>query len=164
MIPAILAPFLPRIGIGALVLAVLVGGGWFYGHTRFNAGEAKVQAKWDRENAEALRDYEQRIRAANEAEKGFQNELKDLRDYVSTRPARVVRVCKVPDHPASPAPARGDGEGTAPAGILPQALGPVAGPDIGPDLYGDADRCDELSAQVRGLLAREKALESGDED
>lgn len=53
MIPLIsFLPFLKRAAPYLIALAVLVGGVFFYGHTRFNAGQEQVQAKWDADKAE----------------------------------------------------------------------------------------------------------------
>lgn len=40
-----------RIYVGIALAVLLALGFWGYGHTRYNAGEAVVQAKWDKANA-----------------------------------------------------------------------------------------------------------------
>jgi hypothetical protein len=35
------------------VAFLLLGAGWYYGHTRYNAGQADIQAKWDESRAKA---------------------------------------------------------------------------------------------------------------
>lgn len=47
--------FLARYWMQLGVLAVLLGGGWYYGHTRYEAGEAKVRAEWESATKEAGR-------------------------------------------------------------------------------------------------------------
>lgn len=39
--------FLGRIPAWVWVALALLAGGWYYGHTRYDAGQANVQAKWD---------------------------------------------------------------------------------------------------------------------
>lgn len=88
--------------------------------------------------------------------KGYEQELADLRN----RPVsvRTVRLCpEKPDRDVRvPAPAGGTGPGSAPAGVVQQGNGPNR--DIGPDLYALAGRADELSAQCRAIIARDRAL------
>lgn len=38
---------LSRVPPAVWIAAALVAGGWWYGHTRYEAGQADVQAKWD---------------------------------------------------------------------------------------------------------------------
>jgi hypothetical protein len=52
---------LRRIPGWAYVLFILVAAGLYYGHTRYNAGQADVQAKWDESVAEA-----EKVRLATE--------------------------------------------------------------------------------------------------
>lgn len=89
----------------------------------------------------------ERARHDADVQKGYQTELERLRAE-RARPARVIRVCDAaPAVPASGGPAgQSDDPGTG-AGELPQA----AGRDIGPALYAEADRADELAAQLRAL-------------
>lgn len=61
------------IGAGAAVVAVL-GGAWHYGHTRYEAGEAAVQARWDAERliaAEAFAKQSAAVAATVEADKAI---------------------------------------------------------------------------------------------
>lgn len=105
-----------------------------------------------------LNQYRSDLREAQEASNGYQSELSHLRIAAARAGSPVVRVCKqprVPEHrevpaagpgPVAAAPATGD---VPPRDELPGG----AGRDIGPGLFGLADRADELSAQVRGLQA-----------
>ena len=96
-------------------------------------------------------DEERRLkREADEASKGYQNELEALKTVRANTPTRVVRLCVLSGPPgeaggaaAEPGP-DGAASGT---GVLSER----AGSDIGGRLYGLADRADELAAQVRGL-------------
>ena len=93
-------------------------------------------------------------RTTAEAVAGYEREIADLRN----RPISVRRVRLCPDpRPGDvrvPAPAGRTGQGSAPAGVVQ----PGTGPDIGPDLYALAGRADELSAQCRAIIARDRAL------
>lgn len=42
---------LRRVPLWVYVAAILLLAGWYYGHTRFNAGQADIQAKWDAQKA-----------------------------------------------------------------------------------------------------------------
>jgi hypothetical protein len=46
--------FMGRLPI-LIALGAIVGGFWWYGHTRYNAGEAAVQARWDAYELEATK-------------------------------------------------------------------------------------------------------------
>lgn len=43
--------FLGRIPAWVWVALALIAGGWYYGHTRFEDGQADIQAKWNKANA-----------------------------------------------------------------------------------------------------------------
>lgn len=105
---------------------------------------AQLQQAQDRYNA--LNDaYETSLAAS----KGYQDELSKLQQTIDSAPsAPIIRVCK----PAKvPAPSKGaDPAGPGDAAASPGVLSAALEFDTGP-LYGDADRCDKLSAQVRGL-------------
>lgn len=83
----------------------------------------------------------------------YQAELSELR--AGRKPAPAVRLCPAP----APVPASGTSGGNhgsaAGAGPLPQ----VPGPDIGHRLYSDADRADELSAQLRACQSFVRKLQ-----
>jgi hypothetical protein len=157
-VPAILLRFLPH-----LIALGLVVGAVAYVHQRaYNRGQADIQAEWDADKALQLEDYNKRLKDSKDAAEGFQNELKDLRDYVSTVPPRVVRLCPVPRNSPDTSGRPGTDEAPAGAGELQEApernLEP--GPDIGPDLEKLADDADEIVAQARGLQNERKALTS----
>jgi hypothetical protein len=87
---------------------------------------------------------------------GYEKELEDLRN----RPVsvRTVRLCpEKPDRDVRHAPVSGGtGQGSAAAGVVQPGNGPNR--DIGPDLYALAGRADELSAQCRAIIERDRAL------
>lgn len=73
MIPLLSALPWRLIGAGAAVVAVL-SGAWHYGHTRYEAGEAAVQARWDAERliaAEAFAKQAAAVAATVEADKAI---------------------------------------------------------------------------------------------
>lgn len=84
-----------------------------------------------------------------EVSDGFQSEIATLR--ANQRPAPTVRLCQSPGSVPASGPAGGN-NGSSPSGWqLPKAdeRDHQEGPDIGTDLFGLADRADELSAQLR---------------
>jgi len=96
---------------------------------------------------------EEGAKVRKEVSDGFENEKAGLQARIDAAgPARAVRLCA----PASPSvvpgatggPVRDPGPATG-AGVLPQE----PGPDIGQRLYGDADKADVLSAQLRACQA-----------
>lgn len=110
-----------------------------------------------RDTAQARADLALEIKyrtAADEASKGYQDELSKLRADSIAHPAPSVR-CRVTGQGVGITQAASGSDGTAAAdGVLPLRAGPEAGSDtgdIGQWLYAQADRCDALSAQVRGL-------------
>jgi hypothetical protein len=85
---------------------------------------------------------------------GYEKELEDLRN----RPVsvRTVRLCpEKPDRDVRHAPVSGGtGQGSAPAGVVHAGTGP----DIGPGLYALAGVADELAAQCRAIIQRDRGL------
>jgi hypothetical protein len=150
-------PYAKPLIVGAVVLALSLAA-----YKVYDAGRDSVQAEWDADKALQLEDYNKRLKDSKDAAEGFQNELKDLRDYVSTVPPRVVRLCPVPRNSPDTSGRPGTDEAPAGAGELQEApernLEP--GPDIGPDLEKLADDADEIVAQCRGLQNERKALTS----
>lgn len=49
------------------VAAILFLAGWYYGHTRYNAGQANVQAMWDKSRAKADKTERAKEQAWNKA-------------------------------------------------------------------------------------------------
>lgn len=46
---------------------LLLGAGWYYGHARYNAGQANIQAKWDESRAKADKAERAKEQAWNKA-------------------------------------------------------------------------------------------------
>lgn len=141
------------IGAGVAVAALVAFGWrvneWRQGYHARAAAEART-AEIAKEAGEAMAKLAEQHRAALTASQGYQDELQSLRTVRDAAPSRPVRVCQQPRLPAaganSTAPGRPDGS-PAGSGSLPQE----SGPDIGPDLYRDADQADEVSARLRAL-------------
>lgn len=135
----------PRLWLYAGLGAVLLAGGLWMRHEWARGRAAIVEAQELRKTLAAERAAKA---AADNASKGYQDELERLRN----RPTRVrtVRVC---NHPASVPPAQPRPNGSSPAGgVGDEGTGPdTRHRDIGPDLYALAARCDALTAQLRGL-------------
>lgn len=135
----------------ALIWAVSVINGWHKDSVALP--QVKAQAEKDLKQANL---YSAGLQAAYDtaynASRSFQLENQALRDAATAAgPAPVIRVCKparVPvDHADGKTPARPDGA-TPVTGVLSESLEFDTGP-----LYGDADKGDGLSAQIRGLQA-----------
>jgi hypothetical protein len=66
LLVAILAQ-LRRVPAWVWVAFLLLGAGWYYGHTRYNAGQADIQAKWDESRAKADKAERAKEQAWNKA-------------------------------------------------------------------------------------------------
>lgn len=151
MIPLLALKALPwrLIGYGVAVAALLAFGWrvneWRQGYLGKAAAEARAE-QIAKDSAKALETVTAQLRASYEASEGYQNELSSLR--AARTPSRPVRVCRDVPAPATGSATPGGPDATATAaGALPQE----PGPDIGPDLYRDADDADEVSARLRAL-------------
>ena len=136
MIPPIILRYLPHL----IALVAIIGGVWYFGHTRYNAGQEAVRAEF----REALaRQGRTNDRVSKSVLEGYRHEIESIRN----RPARVVRLCSA----KSGLPATGDAGGIAGSGPTGGELSAGAGPDIGPSLYSEAARADALAAQLRAV-------------
>ena len=153
------------VGAGALVVAFVFAGWrvtvWKEAHEALPAAQEALRDEIEcRAGSQcalrvaALRTRQEQVTA--DTVKGYEQELEDLRN----RPVsvRTVRLCpEKPDRDMRlPAPAGRTGQGSAPAGVVQPGNGPNR--DIGPDLYALAGRADELSAQCRAIIQRDRAL------
>lgn len=133
-----------RLAAYALLAAVLVGGWWYVGHLQ---DRAEAATRLEVAYSALVAVTRERERNAAETQTRYQTELDGLRAG-RTAGARVIRVCDAP----RPVPASGSAAGQpdgSPAGAGSVQAEP--GRDLGPALYGEADRADELSAQLRAL-------------
>jgi hypothetical protein len=108
------------------------------------------------EKAGRARDAEQYAKNQAKTEKHgneFDTAIEQKRDERGDTPIRPVRLCK----PAAVVPATGD------AAVADHAQGgtelqeearrdPEVGRDIGPELYGEADRADEVAIQLNACI------------
>lgn len=163
--PAVPPRLLLAGGVLAVLLAVLLAGGLLYGHSRYNAGQADVQALWDADKAvatQALLAAASRaddIRRADAAiSEQVQHDLQTRALAADARNADLIRrlrdyekrACdRAVSYPTSP-----------PAGTTP--AGPESGGDSGigaavGDVTGacrhDADRLAGWQAWWRGVEA-----------
>jgi hypothetical protein len=150
------------IALAVLLLLLLVTAGTFYvSHLasraarvdRAEAATAKIAQEFtDYKTAQTQLDGE---RAA--ASRGYRDEIASLRRAVDTRHVPVVRLC--PQRPvvlpAAPDPAGRPDNAPAPAGLVSDGVGADSqgSTNIGPALARTLDRADELSAQLRAVLA-----------
>lgn len=144
-----------KLGIGVVLALVCAALAWVVLGWKRKADELPLVQAQLAEAVMFLDQYEKDIRTVLEASHGYQEELAALRTAAIAERLPVVRVCKPAGkakQPVSAPVSRPDAAGPA-SGVLPPAAEVQAGPDIGPGLFADADRADELSAQVRGLQA-----------
>jgi hypothetical protein len=134
MIPFVL-PGLSRAVPYLIVLALLIGGVVYYGHTRYNAGQANVQARWDahslKQNAALTQQLTENARLQNERdlirwqhEKAVREKLaadnrsadlaRRLREYYASDAHRAMS--SLAESAASTAGAAGTGSGADDAG------------------------------------------------
>lgn len=142
-----------------VALAVLtVSGGVNYCQYRqvgsLNARVGQVTTERDSALEDARQAHADQV-IANNASRGFHDELDQLKVAAALKPAPRVdcvrrsaaAVSAVPDAGA----ARGPDAGAATTGVLPSSDGRTH--DLGPALFETADQCDGVSAQLRGLEA-----------
>jgi hypothetical protein len=152
------------LGIGAL-LALLTFAG-FAQHWRIKAAKLdQAVAERDRIQQEfiyykATRDRLEKERDA--ASEGYQDELQKLRAAIDRRPVPAIRLCPQSagaNMPAAANAAAGPEESAAAARVVSGSDGLPAtqGADIGPGIGELLNRADELSAQLRAILALEEA-------
>lgn len=152
--PLWLIRYLPHI---ALAAAFGLGTIWVV-HQRARADAAEARAEAAEAAAAqaqaALERAAEDARIARKATEGYLNEIDRLR---VRQPARAVRVCPQPAPRVSEVPGAPGGTDapSAPGGELPAGTGQ----DIGPRLYSEADRADELAARLRALQEWLKAVE-----
>lgn len=137
-----------QLGAAVLGLLILVAVGITVVHWKNEAAKVPGLEKEIVGYEQAIQRLAEDVVSANAASAGYQAELKRLRDARTSVPARPVRVCREPVQAGAGGSAgAGPDAGSAAGGLVPQE----PGPDIGPELYGQADRADELSGQIRGL-------------
>lgn len=139
------------------IAAVAVLAIWHGIANHFKAKYEPLIASANAERAQAQADLAaERVnfQKAQQASKDYQSELQKLRATASAAPVRGVR-CSItnPRVPQASAPGGPDAASTG-TGDSTQTVGS----DIGPRLYGLADSCDAITAQLRGLQAWAKSV------
>lgn len=159
-----------RLVLLALIAVALAAFGWWLDDLRDRAEQAK-ELREELAELVQLREQEARQREADRrardaAEKGYLNELTQLR-AAAANPVPVVRVCAPatadPVMPAAGGAAASAGGATAAAGLVPAgAVADAPGSrDIGPALFRLIDEADRLSARYRAALAYMEAGTDG---
>jgi hypothetical protein len=156
--------------VGVLAVVVVICGLLWKDHynvKRLNAARVELkQTKADYEALKTAQAHERKI--ATEATNEFQRTVKELQAAKADTPVRSVRLCRSPTGyvPASaPAPSgvdAGSANGLQDAAGFHPGYGNAdrfgdAGPDIGPSLYAEADRANEVAAQCNALMGWIKA-------
>lgn len=143
-----------RLGVAAAVAALLLWAGAIV--IGWKHDSEKLEKAWlERDQARAdlaLRD--EQFRDAQEASRGYQSELQNLRASSARRADISVRVCKLPGSSRpEPIPTSESRplEASAAAGVLQQDTAVQVGPEIGPDLSADAADADDILALARAL-------------
>jgi hypothetical protein len=139
--PAFFAGAIGRWLAPALLLVGVAAGVWYYGHTRFEAGEAKVWALWEKERRIVQRTYDQKVIEAARIEDEYDlikwrhdEELKRrlAADFRAGELARRLRQHYASSGPVSEAPDTsfdpfGAGGGGVPPGEVDASLGDILG-------------------------------------
>lgn len=135
--------------IGCLVAVIAIFGIGVYlehrGAQKCEMNAAQVAAI----QAAAAREQEAKdARTVQDAEDQYREEL--AKNASVAAPVPVVRLCDDPR--PSPLPkTQGHPSGPPSAAPAPRPLPPVPRPNVGPALYAEADRADQLAAQLRAL-------------
>ena len=140
-------------------LALLLGLGWQVNHWRVKADQVGP-----------LQTRLAAVLAAEETARTMRKEVLDERDkrlaaldtVRAATPVRTVRLYQPPPVPASGAASGRVDAATAGAGSGAACAGPsaAAGPDIGPQLYAQADTADTLTENYRALQAWARKITS----
>jgi hypothetical protein len=77
------------------VALFLLGAGWYYGHTRYNAGQADVKAKWDKSVARGKTEVERLKKEAGEVTVRVETKYIDRVKVVREKGEAIVQVREV---------------------------------------------------------------------
>ena len=138
-----------KIGAIAVAVALLFGGGFYFGGL---SQKSKLEALQTANALSLANSYkvEEAAHIAKEKALGLEND--QLKADALKYPTVAVRMCKFT--PLVSAPGKGGHILPAPSGVGPGDLKPVPaseGPDYGPSLFGLADALDQIAAQCRAL-------------
>jgi len=134
-----------RLAIYAVALAVLIGGVWWYGHSRYTAGERAAETRMQRDVDAANAETAQVEADASRVSEDSGNEIEQLRAERDTafalgrkslRPVRLCPPASSGEVPGTAGPAAAT-DGASTAEELPMRVGE----DIGPALLVYAESC-----------------------
>lgn len=149
---------LRRVPAWIWVAALLLLAGWYYGHTRYNAGQADVQAKWDkateRGKAEVARLKSEAGKVTVRVETKYIDRVKTIREKGETIVQKVpVYISR--DLPELPGAWRWlhdhAAEGSLPGASVPADAAPVAPQDAASTVTANYATCLANAEQLRGL-------------
>lgn len=149
---------LRRVPAWIWVAALLLLAGWYYGHTRYNAGQADVQAKWDkateRGKAEVARLKSEAGKVTVRVETKYIDRVKTIREKGETIVQKVpVYISR--DLPELPGAWRWlhdhAAEGSLPGASVPADAAPVAPQDAASTVTANYAICLANAEQLRGL-------------
>lgn len=149
---------LRRVPAWIWVAALLLLAGWYYGHTRYNAGQADVQAKWDkateRGKAEVARLKSEVGKVTVRVETKYIDRVKTIREKGETIVQKVpVYISR--DLPELPGAWRWlhdhAAEGSLPGASVPADAAPVAPQDAASTVTANYATCLANAEQLRGL-------------
>lgn len=130
-----------RVVIYLVALLVLAGVGWQINHWRVKAERLEVVEK-EYAQYKAGREATDRTRA--ELSKAAEKDREELEKYRAKYNVRVVRLCDNPVS-ATPRPGPGDVQDQGGSGGVPEGTRP----DIGPRLYANTYRAEEVNKELR---------------
>ncbi len=154
---AILALF-RRVPAWVWIAFLLLAAGWYYGHVRYNAGQADVQTKWDESVARGKAEVERLTKEAGKVT--FRVETKYVDRVKTIREKGETIVQKVPvyisrDLPELPGAFRvlidAAAEGTVPDAASLANGAPVAPQDVAASVGGNYTTCRENAERLIGL-------------
>jgi hypothetical protein len=149
---------LRRVPAWVWVAFLLLGAGWYYGHTRYNAGRVDVQAKWDkateRGKVEVARLKSEAGKVTVRVETKYIDRVKTIREKGETIVQKVpVYISR--DLPELPGAWRWlhdhAAEGSLPGASVPADAAPVAPQDAASTVTANYAICLANAEQLRGL-------------
>lgn len=137
---------------------LLLGAGWYYGHTRYNAGQADIQAKWDESVAKGKAEVERLKSEAGKITVKVETKYVDRVKEVRIKGDTIVREIPVyisRDLPGLP-PAWRLYHDAAATGAVPSPAdesnaAPVAPVDAAATVAANYTTCLATAEQLRGL-------------
>ena len=149
---------LRRVPLWVYVAAFILLAGWYYGHARFNAGQADIQAKWDAQKAkdadELARLKAKAAEVTARVETKYIDRVKTVREKGETI-VRQVPVYITRDLPELPGAFRWlhdhAAQGIVPGASIPVDAVPVAPADVAATVAENYTQCLATAEQLRGL-------------